>query len=486
MIRPRYRSIRTRLMAWTGLLVATVVGAVVWTWASSTRDLYLEETRRHARSLAPMLAHAHANEFDEENWAQLRTNLDQVMKFREELIYISVSDVHGRTQVSTPRDFEGQIFPEIVPAAVTDAALRPGPESRIAETHLLRDVRSAGEERGRRGERVIEAAADIVNSDRRRVGVLRVGVSLRPVDRAVRAAVARSLALGGLALLAGLGGAFVVAKRLTEPVRRLQASAEKIAGGELGHRAEVEREDELGALAAAFNDMSSALRRSFDRLERTVQSFQRFVPRKFLSVIARAGIENIEVGVSARRTIAILFADIRGYTALSESMTGSEVFEFLNEYLGCMGKTVGEQGGFIDKYIGDAIMALFDEPSTDAAVRAALAMRRTLGEFNASRRERGKAPIDVGIGVHSGEVVMGTVGFTSRIDSTVVGDAVNVAARIESLTKDFACPILVSEAVVRALADPKAFELRLVDSAAKVKGKQEAIAVYEVRERDGR
>jgi class 3 adenylate cyclase len=145
-----------------------------------------------------------------------------------------------------------------------------------------------------------------------------------------------------------------------------------------------------------------------------------------------------------------------------------------------MGQVIDSTGGFIDKYIGDAIMALFDDEATDSALIAALAMRQRLKVFNEERSHQGLPTIDIGIGIHRGEVVMGTVGFSSRIDSTVIGDTVNVAARVESLTKNYDSSILVTQPVVTALRHPKTFPLRLVDKFVRVKGKEEPVAIYEL------
>jgi class 3 adenylate cyclase len=237
----------------------------------------------------------------------------------------------------------------------------------------------------------------------------------------------------------------------------------------------------LGALATAFNEMSAALQGSFNKLQKTLESFELFVPNKFILAIAPQGIENIAVGVAATRTITILFCDIRGYTSMSEVMTPQETFAFLNDYLACMGKAIDKAGGFIDKYIGDAIMALFDDAASDGALQAAIFMQQALDTFNDERTQKGLAKIAVGIGIHRGEVVMGTVGFTCRIDSTVVGDAVNIAARVEQLTKQYNCGILLTESVVNSLSLRELFSLTLIDEAVKVKGKDEAIAIYELQ-----
>ncbi len=485
-----FGSIRMRLLTATTLLIVAIVGAVVVLWARDVRQVYRKRTIEEARSFADALAHSFQNELIDENWNQIRVLVDQLLSKDKSFLYVEVTDrrLDDKIVASTPIAYQEQFVPTMVPRAVSDVAMQRSAEPRVTETYLLEDIEfPAGTVRGRRGEKIIEVAADVPYLDQQRAGVFRVGISLEPVDRAVTAAIAKAAAVGVLGLIVGLIGAYFLAQRMARPVMRLQGSAEKFAKGDLKHRAEVVRADEIGKLAASFNEMAGALQLSFTTLQKTLESFERFVPRKFLSVIAPEGqIQDIHVGMSTPRRLSILFSDIRGYTTLSESMTPLETFQFLNEYLGRMGETVSRAGGFIDKYIGDAIMALFDDEATDGVLLAAIEMRRTLRAFNEERAARGLRPIDSGIGIHGGEVIMGTIGFTSRIDSTVVGDAVNLASRIEGLTKEFTTSILVTEAVVSRLKHPEAFTLRMVDKGVKVKGKTEAIAIYELVVPDGR
>lgn len=408
-------------------------------------------------------------------------DLDLLMKENQDFLYILVSDVRKKNQIlaSSPSDFQNQYIPDIVPVKVTNAALDLSQKSSAVETFALRDIKFLESIRAKRGERIIEVSSDVQMVSGEKIGTLRIGMSLRQINRAVVYAVNQALLVGTVGLFVGLVYAYILAKRLSDPVQRLQVSAARIAAGDLHHRAEINLSDEIGALAKSFNEMSVALQTSFSKLQKTLKSFEHFVPDKFLAVIAPEGIENIQVGVSATRTMTILFCDIRGYSSMAEQMTPQQTFSFLNDFLECMGLPIEESGGFIDKYIGDAIMALFDDEGTDSAVRAAILMQQTLSLFNEARMQKGLPAIAVGIGIHRGEVVMGTVGFNSRIDSTVVGDVVNLASRVEGLTKQYDCQILVTESVVNSLYHPESFSLQLVDNSVKVKGKEEAIAIYE-------
>lgn len=477
------RSIRIQIMTATTLLIVLIVGLVVWRWASTESELYRQQKWQEAKTLSVALSNTWTNELVDQNWSQIRLGINLLLRSNPEFVYILVSDTRLDNQIiaALPEKFQEQYIPDVVSVETTKTALALYNKSRVAETRVLRNVEFPKNQlRARRGEKILEVASDIRNSSGERIGTLRIGISLRQVNRAVNNAINKALLVGALGLIFGLIGAYILAQQLTHPLRRLQISAAKIAAGDLQHRADIRRADEIGVLAITFNDMATELQTSFSRLQKTLESFERFVPEKFLTVIASDGIENIQVGVAATRVITILFADIRGYTSMSEQMTPLETFALLNDYLACMGQVINDAGGFIDKYIGDAIMALFEDESTGSALRAALAMQQALEIFNAERRSKAQPIVNIGIGIHRGEVVMGTVGFTSRIESTVIGDPVNVAARVEGLTRKYNRTVLVTESVIAALKYPEDFELRLVDDAVKVKGKDELVAIYEL------
>ena len=479
----KFRSIQMEIATATTLLIVAIVSSIVWMWVKSESDFYRQHKQEEAELLAVALADSWLNELIEENWNQIRVGIDLLVAQRPEVVYALVSDtrLNDRIIAAFPREFQQQYVPDLVPLAVTQKAIALVGESLVQKTFVLEDMVSAnGTLRARRGEMLIEVAASLNDASGEKIGTLRIGISLRLFNRTLTRIATKTLIVGVVGLTVGIVAAYFLGRQLSQPLRRLQASVAQIAAEDLRHRAEVDRQDEIGVLATAFNKMAEALQESFNQLEKTVESFERFVPNKFLNAIACDGIENIQVGVASTHVLTILFCDIRGYTAMSELMTPMEIFLFLNEYLACMGEAIEEAGGFIDKYIGDAIMALFDCEEIDCVLEAALAMRRALNVFNQKRIQNQLPAVEVGIGIHRGEVVMGTVGFVSRIDSTAIGDAVNLASRIEGLTKVYGCPILVTEAVVKALSHPKDFQLEVVDDAVRVKGKEEAIAIYKL------
>jgi class 3 adenylate cyclase/HAMP domain-containing protein len=267
-------------------------------------------------------------------------------------------------------------------------------------------------------------------------------------------------------------------RQLLDPLFNLRGEAGAIAQGNLEQAiANTDRVDEIGQLAKSFASMRDAVRRTILDLKHTNLSIERFVPHAFLAIIGKPSIVDVELGDNKREKMSILFSDIRSFTTLSEGMTPDENFAFINAYLDRMGPVIRDHNGFIDKYIGDAIMALFG--NADDAVRAGLAMLGALDGFNDERSASGLEPIAFGVGINTGQLMLGTIGEKDRMDGTVISDAVNLAARVESLTKDYGTPLLISEFTLRELADPGAYDIRPVDVVV-VKGKTRPVAIYAV------
>ncbi|MES0489072.1 MAG: adenylate/guanylate cyclase domain-containing protein [Leptospirales bacterium] len=211
-------------------------------------------------------------------------------------------------------------------------------------------------------------------------------------------------------------------------------------------------------------------------------AFRRFVPHEFISFLNKESIIDLELGDQVEKKMTVMFSDIRNFTTLSESMSAEENFNFLNSYLQRVGPVIRKNSGFIDKYIGDAIMALFPE-SVDNAVSAAVEMRKALFEYNIHRTKGGYEPIDVGIGIHTGTLMLGTIGESQRMEGTVISDAVNLAARLEKATKAMRAPVIISKECAEALQNKDAFDLRFLGKI-KVKGKKSLISLVEVMNGD--
>ncbi|MBD0343249.1 MAG: response regulator [Coleofasciculus sp. Co-bin14] len=218
------------------------------------------------------------------------------------------------------------------------------------------------------------------------------------------------------------------------------------------------------------------------RLANIAVAYGRFVPHEFLRVLNKESIIDVQLGDQVQQEMSILFSDIRDFTTLSESMNPEENFKFINAYLSRMEPAINENKGFIDKYIGDAIMALF-RGNADDAVKAGIAMLQRLTEYNQHRDRSGYAPIQIGIGINTGSLMLGTVGGKHRMDGTVISDAVNLASRLESLTKNYGVSLLISHQTLARLQNPTEYSIRFIEQV-KVKGKSKAVAVFEVFDGD--
>ena len=212
------------------------------------------------------------------------------------------------------------------------------------------------------------------------------------------------------------------------------------------------------------------------------EKFRLFVPDQFLKRIAPKGVESIKLGNAKEEELTILFCDIRGFTTIAESQDASETFRWINAFFTMMNEAIAAHYGFIDKFLGDAILAVFDRTETHAGdgLSAALMMQQTLIDFNAARDKYNlQEPVKIGIGVHTGKGIIGTIGSDRRMDSTVIGDVVNTAARLEELTKVYNCQIIASDAAIARLSKPELFQHRWIDRV-NPRGKKQEIDLYEI------
>ncbi len=239
---------------------------------------------------------------------------------------------------------------------------------------------------------------------------------------------------------------------------------------------------------AAFQDITerktseAELAKFTAGLLRLNEACSRFVPRQFLTLLGKESIADVQLGDCVHQEMSVLFADIRNFTTLSEVMTPEDNFKFINAYLSRMEPSIIENQGFIDKYIGDAIMALFGREADDA-VKAAITMLQALREYNQTRQTTQRPPIQIGIGINTGSLMLGTVGGKSRLDSTAISDAVNLAARLEDLTKRYEVSLLISHHTLARLQDPTQYHIRLIAQIVP-KGKSRPVAVFEVFDGD--
>ncbi len=259
------------------------------------------------------------------------------------------------------------------------------------------------------------------------------------------------------------------------PIKELAAAAERIASGDFKISLRPRAKDEVGDLALAFNSMAKGLEER-DRVKATFAKFHnKEIADKLLSGEVSLGGE--------RKEAVIFFSDVRGFTAMSETMEPEQVVEMLNEYMTRMVTIIRAHHGVVDKYIGDAIMAIWGVPMStgndaENALLACIQMREELARLNELRLSRGQNELRIGMGLNMGPVIAGNIGSEDKMEYTVIGDSVNLASRMESMTKEYGTDLLIPRSVQEACPSRFVYE-RAKD--AKVKGKSQAIEVYKVR-----
>ncbi len=239
---------------------------------------------------------------------------------------------------------------------------------------------------------------------------------------------------------------------------------------------------EQAALIEKLRENETRLTHFTRELEILNKAYERFIPKQFLNLLGKKSVVDIHLGQQVEKEMSVMFSDIRGFTSLSEDMTPQENFNFINAYLRRMEPIIAEHAGFVDKYIGDAIMALFPRRADDA-LRAAIEMYQSLQVYNRERQETGYRPFQIGIGINTGNLMLGTVGGPEHIEGTVIADAVNLSARVEELTKTYGIVLLITEHTYQALTDPGVYDTRMIDHVT-VKGKSRPVTVYEVFDGD--
>ncbi len=301
----------------------------------------------------------------------------------------------------------------------------------------------------------------------------------------------------GASLVAAVVLLLLFARYLTRPLQQVvDAMGDIIAKGDLSRRVEVMYKDETGRLGHTFNLMSEELGKAYGTIkayalraevlkikeEKIRHVFQRYVPKNVLDDF----IKNPDAAlVGEDRICAVLFSDIRGFTTISENMRPEDVVESLNNYFARMVNIImrPDRGGIVDKYIGDAIMATFGtmghhEDNAMRSVLAAFEMLDALAEFNTWQKQKGRHPFRVGIGINYGNVTVGNIGSELKMDFTVIGDMVNLASRLEGLTKKYSEPVIISASVHRKVKET--VHCRMLGKVT-VKGRREGTPIYSVR-----
>src|SRR5262249_1963329 len=405
----------------TTLLVLTVLLVSVFLVRQEQESLTSEMSKR-GRTIARDLANASKNPILSNDDLTLSLLVQDAMK-DPDVAYVIFADADGKVVAHPDRSQIGQRVQrsEGLPMAVGDTIVTPWVDPKHGK--------------------VIDFAVPLVFS-KVAVGSLYLGFSRKPIDQAVATARNSTMVISAAMVVVGVLGALGLATVLSGPVMRMVEGTGVVAEGNLQITLPVTSRDEIGALTESFNQMAKNLREK----EMIKRAFTRYVARQVVDEILKDP-EKLALK-EERRDVTVLFCDMRGFTPLAERLAPEEVVAVLNEVYTLMVDTTFKEDGILDKFLGDGVMAIFGAPilhedHSIRAVRTALAMQTGVAELARRRVSQGKDPIAVGIGVSAGEAVAGTVGTEDRMEYTVIGDSVNLAARLESNAKPG--PILISQ-----------------------------------------
>ncbi|MGH6689374.1 MAG: adenylate/guanylate cyclase domain-containing protein [Gammaproteobacteria bacterium] len=364
-------------------------------------------------------------------------------------------------------DDEGMVRAHSDVAATAKPMTRPAGLRKLEDKPLIQTYRAESRE-------LIDFAVPLIFSQVP-VGALYVGFSKETIAAALTTARNRATLITVALVAIGVAGAVGLATVLSRPIFRLVQGTRAIAAGNFQIALPVTSRDELGTLTESFNQMARSLREK----EMIKRAFTRYVAREVVEEVLKDPEQLALTG--ERREVTVLFCDIRGFTPMAERLAPEEVVSLLNEFYTLMIETTFKHDGTLDKFLGDAVMAVFGAPIAHPdhairAVRTATDMRNGIAELNERRVTHGKVPIGIGIGLSLGEVVAGTVGTEDRMEYTVIGDSVNLAARLVDNARP-AGRILISQRTYEAVRD----HVEVKDlGPLKVKGKEEEVEVYEV------
>ena len=265
--------------------------------------------------------------------------------------------------------------------------------------------------------------------------------------------------------------------RISRQIRKTTKIVSQIASGDFSARAVRRSNDELGEICTQVNKMAQNLETMFEEKDKNEKFYYKFVPEKFRELLGKEKLTDLTLGDAQSKEFSVLFCDIRAFSLNSEMMTAKEIFKFVNIIYGIAGPIIRNHGGFVDKYIGDAVMALFE--SADAAVEAGIEIYRSIVLNKETAQRLNVSEINIGVGIHTGMAEIGIVGEEERLSGTVISDTVNLSSRLESLTKTYKTAMLISKDTLDHMKTSDSLDLRYLGMV-QVAGVNEVRSLYEV------
>ena len=321
--------------------------------------------------------------------------------------------------------------------------------------------------------RYLRAHAPVRDRDGKVVGAVIAQASVEWVEGKLRPMKQAGMGALGLSLILSIPVAFWLSARASRPLTELKRVLDSIAKGDLKARANVTSKDEFGEVAQSVNAMADGLAER----DRVKSAFARYVSQQVMDSVLTSDSGGVLRG--NRRRISVLFSDIRGFSKISEHLAPERVVELLNQYFELMVEVVFRNQGTLDKFMGDGLMAIFGAPENDPyqeehALKAAIEMQQELAKLQVGWAAEG-IHIRIGVGIHSGPAIVGTIGSSRRMEYTAIGDTVNVASRLQNATKELGANILISEHTYYGAKG--AFPFRNMGTIT-VRGREEPLTVY--------
>lgn len=442
------------ILLFVGLLMGTVIGLI----NRNVGETILSESIEKGLAIARGIASASEDPLLTNDDLTLFTTMKGVIDNRG-VVYGMAVDKDGRIRAHNDVNLSGKPYMEPSGASVF----------RTGKDYLIKSY--MGE-----SERIYDISIPVFSiGATEEIGRVHLGLSEKTAKETVERAGRYIIYLSAFGLVIGGLGAFILATVMVKPIKLLVSGVRAIGEGRFQQRLDIRRRDEIGELTSAFNDMAKGLEeREFIR-----NTFQKFVHKDIADELLKNP-DKVKVG-GERKKVTVLFTDIRGFTPLAENMPPEEVVALLNRHFSSMLPIINRNGGVLDKFMGDAMMVTFGTPfpkDDDAlrAVKTGIMMREMRRALNEVRGKEGKVPIHMGIGINTGYVVAGNIGSEERMEYTVFGDVVNIAARIEGLSREE--DVVITEDTYKEIMDSVAVSEQREEVS--LKGKSRPVTIYRV------
>jgi adenylate cyclase len=329
-------------------------------------------------------------------------------------------------------------------------------------------------------------ALGAIKSGDRVIGIYETGMEMTGLIGQQKAMIMNILAQLAVIVLIIIAVFSFLMYRMTRPLRVLKKSFEEAASGNSEALIQLKTGDESEDLSEGFNKMfnkmSEKIRQRIEKITLIGESYSRFVPYQLRKLLNKEEITDVNLGDQSKLNMSIMFSNIRHFYSLSETMTTEENFNFINSFLSRIGPVIPQNSGFINKYLGAGIMALFQNKAEDA-LNAAIQMRSVLDAYNDHRLQVGYKKIDFGIGIHKCQVMMGIVGEEKRLEGTVIAEGVNLAETLEKITITFGASILVTSSVMDEISNKDRYQYRLLGRLI-LGDKNQPVTIYDVYQGD--